>query len=482
MTKLIDQSPLFLFLFFSLSFNNPLLAQSKKKLLKLANQQIEYNNCKEAIQYLDLFLEKEPDNLDVHRKRGLCLMETKQFAKAKSDFLLLEEKNSLEGDVYYHLAIIYTFSNDLGKADYYINKQMKMNDFLMCHYIKACILMGAEKNQDALKEFDYFISNETNFSYAYTYRALCYTYLGEFALADKDLKQTMAMGITADNQYAMGVFMYIAESNYAEALKYFQKSKRMDFLDLQASVFERACQIHLDQTFESNTSNGDLDALIMKNPRFSSMIGHAYLIKDKYTKADVYFSNAIQLKFESHEVFLLKAICQMQLNPQDCEIYSTFIQKAWKMDSSKISTLRVWVHAYKMCNNLEAAMAVTEAAYKNPQLDSFEVDLLKLRVLYEQRENRLLRDFAKEVLLPRYRMDAEKLHILLDTLNRFENITVALNIANRLLEINENDINARVKRLKTISNSQYMSRYELMESDFNIIMSVDSMNEDAWLY
>jgi tetratricopeptide (TPR) repeat protein len=299
-------------------------------LLKLANEHLEKNNCDAAISYFDQYLKKDPTNLDVHYKRGVCLIKTKQFEKAKSDFLLLEKNKFIEGDVNFHLALVYIMFEDYELAETYINKQIAKNDILKCHYIKATILLAENKNQAALDEFNYFINVETNFSDAYAYRALCFIYMNEFALAKMDLKKSLSMSTTPDNQYVMGCFNYYVELNYSEALKYFQNAIQMNYPLKDIKVYELACQIHLGNVQVED----DLKTLIETNYKSCAVIGQAYMGAENYIKAEYYLSKAIQLNYKTAGIYLLLAACQMDLNPNNCEAFISNIEKSWELDSS----------------------------------------------------------------------------------------------------------------------------------------------------
>lgn len=482
MSKLNFHNLFLLLLIFFVSFNSNLQAQSRKKLLKLANEQINNHDWNEAIAYFDKYLKKDPSNLDVHYKRGMCLIESKQFEKAILDFELLEQNNYTADDVNYYLAVAHSLINHLEIGEKYINKQIEVNDFLKCHYIKASILLSMGNYHSAIEEFNYFISKETTLSNAYAFRGLCYTFIGESALAYKDLNQSLSMEITAENQFAKGCFLYISELNYSEALKYFQKAIRLDFPDVRARVFERACLVHLDKPFESNESFGNLDSLINTNPKFSAMVGHAYLMKRKYQMADSYFSNAIRLNYEVPEVYILKALCEMELDPENCDAFMYSIEKSWELDPGEIMTLSLMMDALLKCNKQELAFERMNEAYKNPLLDTFQLDILKLNVLSNFEEEKWVSEFTTEELLPKYKNDIEKLNVLLDTLVALNSFSASLEVADRMIEINGQDIEVRNQRLKAIAYAAVLSKYEVLTTDFEYVMSVDSLNEKAWYY
>jgi hypothetical protein len=138
--------------------------------------------------------------------------------------------------------------------------------------------------------------------------------------------------------------------------------------------------------------------------------------------------------------------------------------------------------ALHLCANIDDAMEKLEKAYNNPMLDTFQLDILKLNVLYKFKENLRLSNQASVVLLPKYKDDVKKLHTLLDTLLFMKSASESLDVANRLLELNESDFEARVKRIRAIAYSNSKSHMELMNSDFNYVMSLDSMNDIAWVY
>ncbi|MFX0206510.1 MAG: tetratricopeptide repeat protein [Candidatus Hodarchaeota archaeon] len=375
-----------------------------------SNQEV----IKEKIEELGVELGKDPENLELLRRRGSLYIQANKLDLASKDILKCVEMNPQDAESYFLLYEIAIFKNDYSQALKFVNKAIKINPEKPKYYhFKGFIHHQREEYELALINYEHALSLDpiigaprTYFKRGDTYRAMneIDNAIEEYEKAIDSVNQLYEIGqVTPEEQpypYLYQFYLHLghaykSKSDYKAALKcynqvielipdnnlgyYHRGMLRKDLNKIDEALVDFNLIIDRDpenyeyyylrgechliqQNYEAAIKDSsDAISLGISEPSrflFHFSRGNAYFFSGKYDKAILDFTTTIELNPEDTQALLNRGNCYMAIKNLDNALAD--YNKALKFRSDYISALRNRSLIYIEKNKLELAVADLE--------------------------------------------------------------------------------------------------------------------------
>lgn len=198
-------------------------------MIEKADRLFQEKRYKEAVEFIEKVLLKDPANEVAHRLGIQSYFWVKSYSKVVELAEGLIARGVTEADVFFNVAVSYSKMNNHEKALEYYDLALSLNG---SHHLslnnKGYHFLVLEKFEEAIRLFDRAIEIDPTMAYSYSNRGLSKIKLGYTEEGLADIRYSFKLD--PNNAYAfrnLGVY-YFEKGNYDEALSNFRKAKEMN--------------------------------------------------------------------------------------------------------------------------------------------------------------------------------------------------------------------------------------------------------------
>ena len=215
---------------------------SEQELMKESRQNMQSQNYKEAIKYLDQVITKNNANSDALNMRGVAYLELLDYSKSKEDFTNSIKNDSLNYKPYYNRANVYLESQNYEKALLDYNKAIALRPNNADLYInRATALFELNQYDAALEDNRFAIKLSPNNYIPYLNSAKTLLQFGSFSKADSLLNLSLKINPENGESYYWSGFIKINTDMKEAGCDDLIKAKNRGFQDA-AEAIEKFCK------------------------------------------------------------------------------------------------------------------------------------------------------------------------------------------------------------------------------------------------
>jgi tetratricopeptide (TPR) repeat protein len=271
---------------------------------------------KEALRFLKLAYEINPNNVDVIQELALIYERVDEFEKSIYYYKKYLDIDSFNDSIWFSLGVIYSGIDRFNEAvDAFEYATAISPTNIAAIFSKANTYINLDKYQDAIKSYQEILEVDSSNVQAYTYIGDCYEKLNLYKQAVYFFKRAIVLDEHyADAWYGLGISSY-QQDLFDDCVKYFTKAVDID----------------------------------PENPDYWFMLGEVYRKKMNLEKSAEAFNRAVELDPNDFEAWICRAELSYKDN-NDIKGTITILKKAVEFNQDN-ATINYQLATYLFNNN-----------------------------------------------------------------------------------------------------------------------------------
>jgi tetratricopeptide (TPR) repeat protein len=266
-----------------------------------ANQQIEAGEYQEAVEALDMLLEKQPDNVVARYNRGVAHQRLGNYAEAKSDYQAVLEAKPNDLQAALNLGAIYVELGREEKAIALYESKLEQDEFNPALLNNLSVLYRKQEQYDkAIQAVQKLLMRDKNNVDAYKNLALVYSDQGKLKLAQTILENARRMskeqGRSDPDIYVNLGMLFLRKDDNGQAMAAFKEALEMDPDHLEANYNVGGLALsHRDYAL-AERSYAEVAEQLPNSPKVAMYLGHAAQGQQKFDEAMTHFERSLKLE------------------------------------------------------------------------------------------------------------------------------------------------------------------------------------------
>ncbi len=326
-------------------------------------------NYEEAAASFKTAVEKNPNRAEYYIDYGLALIKLSRYEEALAEFdrayvnkeILIVKRNNKR--VFRGRGIAYYYMAEYEKAIESFDQALQINELSdldqdILQYVGSA-QMSVGFYDKAVKTYTKLMKNDKKYASAYSSRALCYRYLGEYDKSLKDYDKAIALEPRQYGHYFGKYYLLAERGDTAAAEAVLTKAAGIE-VKTEEDKYQLAKVHYYQEEYDqalAELNDGFADGFL----EAYYYIGEIYRIKKDYPKAIYYYENYMKEDgLLSPNVYNQVAVCEIKGG--DYEAALKYLEKGIALHNAGIQKilLRNEMITYEHLGNYKKAKEITE--------------------------------------------------------------------------------------------------------------------------